>query len=301
MYRTEILYDKVQDQPLKYAICAPSYNRPNSAFMNWVKSKNFDVPRDNLFLFIRNTAEQIEMYKPLKEYVHLILLPKYVQDIGDTRKAIVLWGNKHSPDCLFLLDDRVDGVYWLSTVERPKGIFLDVDKRSSPKTAFQIWAMQHLEANMIATSITNKGFHWMPKRINFPIKPLNGSALACCIALSTHRMIEAGINYDSVSKVGAEDIYITHQMLIHRLPFCNLSDIIYNQVRPDNVGGNASVLPGLSREDRLLCYKKLFWENTLKVPWGTKHPGYYLLSNKTESNIIRIKYPYWRKFYEDTR
>lgn len=254
-------------------------------------------PKENLCMFIRNTPEQRELYKPLRDRVRLILLPDWVQDIGSTRKAIVLWGAKHSPDLIFMLDDRVNGLWWLNTVSRPGGVFLDADKRSSPKTAFQIWAYQTLSNSMAATSISNKGFHWMPNRVNSPIKPLNGGVLSVCIALCPGRLLEQGVNYGPIFDTGIEDTYIVHRILTEKLPFCNLSDIAFSQVKTNNVGGNASVQPDLTRADRLLVVKRLFWEKTLGIPWGTKHPGYYLVSTKVEPQQIRINYQYWRKYY----
>ncbi len=300
MYRSEKIYHQLKNESLKYLICVPSYNRPNSAFMRWVQDKNFDVPRENLCVFIRNTPEQIALYEPYKNIVRLILLPKEVTDLGGTREAIVIWGRKHSPELLFMLDDRVNGIWWLNIVQRPKGEFLDVDSRSTPKTAFQIWAYQHLSHNMVATSISNKGFHWMPDRINKPIKPLNGSGMNVCVALSPKKLIEADANYKPIDKVGVEDIFILHQLLTKRLPFCNLSDITYNQVKPESSGGNSTVMPGKTRDERLLVVKKLFWEKTLGLPWGTKHPGYYVVNSKSESNLIRVNYNYWRKRYANT-
>lgn len=300
MYRSEILYESIKDTPLLYSVCIPSYDKVDPAFFKWVSSPKFDIPRENLCVFIRNTPEQKKMYAHMKDRVRILLLPDWVQDIGDTRKAIVQWGAKHSPDLIYMLDDRVDGIWWLNTQKRPSGICLDVDERSTPKTAFQIWGEQHLSAGMVATSISNKGFHWMPDRINMPIKPLNGGGLFCCIAISPAILIKTEANYDSIRKTGVEDVFITYQLLTRRLPFCSLSDICYSQVKTTNVGGNASTMPGVSRNDRLLIWKKTFWESTLGIPWDQKHPGYYRVSTKTEPDQIRINYSYWRKYYDNS-
>ena len=301
MYRSETLYHVIKNTPLLYPICIPSYDKTDPAFFKWITSPKFDVPRENICVFIRNTPEQKRMYSHMKDRARILLLPDWVQDIGDTRKAIVQWGAKHSPELIYMLDDRVDGIWWLNVQKRPSGTYLDVDENSTPKTAFQIWAKQHLSAGMVATGISSKGFHWMPDHINMPIKPLNGGGLFYSIALSPASLIEHGANYDSIKKTGVEDVFIAHQLLTRQLPFCTLSDICYSQVKTTNIGGNASVMPGLSREDRLLVWKKLFWENTLGIPWGTKHPGYYRVSTKTEPDQIKINYRYWRGLYGYTK
>lgn len=300
MYRSEIIYKNTLSEPFPYAVCVPSYDRPNNAFIKWVSSPSFDVPRENLFMFIRNTEEQKLLYRPLKQFVRLILLPDWVTDIGDTRKAIIEWGSKHSPDILFMLDDRVKGLWYLSPIQRSSGVYLDPAKNSSPLGALKVWAYEHLTNNMVSTSISTKGFHWMSDRIGMPIKPLNGGVMACCVAHSPKRLLSEGVNYNTIAKFGIEDTYILHQLLTKKLPFCSLSDICFDQVPTNNQGGNASVSPGMTREDRLLIAKKLFWEKTLGIPWGTRHPGYYTVSTKVEPDQIRINYPFWRKYYADT-
>lgn len=298
MYRSEKIYNIIKDKPLDYPICVPSYNRPDNAFIKWVKNPHFDIPRDNLFVFIRNTEEQKKLYKPLASYVHLVCISENTRDLGDTREQIMNWAYEKGHELIFMLDDRINGIWWLNTKERNGETYLDVDKRSSPKTAFQIWAKQHMKKGMYATSISNKGFHWMPNRVNRPIEPLNSSGLSCCIALSPIKMIDAGVNYKAIEDVGVEDVYILWALLTHKLPFCNLSDIAYNQVSSNNKGGDADIYPGMSRVERLLKVKKIFWEKTLGLEWGEPHPGFKVVQTKNEPDIIRVNYPYWRKYYD---
>lgn len=301
MYRTEKLYNKIVDKELKYPVCVPSYSRPDNAFIRWVKSGKVDIPKDKLCMFIRDTDDQWEMYKPLSEYVTLVPIRPDTKDLGDTRQQIVEWAQENEHELIFMLDDRIKGVWWLNTVERNGVTYLDTDKRSTPKTAFQVWAEEHIRKGMIATSISNKGFHWMPDRVGRPIEPLNGSGLSCCIALSPMKMKEHDVNYKPIHEVGVEDVYIIYALMMKKLPFCNLSDITYDQVKPETAGGDAAVYQTTDRNARLLVIKKLFWEKTLGLEWGQKHPGFRVVQTKNESNIIRVNYPYWRKYYADTK
>lgn len=299
MYRTEKIYSHLGED-LKYPICVPSYGRPDNGFIKWVQSKNFDIPKDNLFMFVRKTEEQANMYKPLKKYVNIVYIDPDTKDAGDTRRQIVEWGYKKGHDLIFMPDDRVNGIWWLNTVERNGRTFLDVDKRSTPKTAFQIWAKEHLKKGMVATSISSKGFHWMENRVNKPIEPLNGgSGLFSCVALSPKPIIENDANYRPIEETGVEDVYITYALLTHRLPICNLSDICFSLCPYVDVGGNTGTFPNMDRNDRHLKVKKMFWEKTLGLEWGEKHPGFTVVQTKNEPDIIRVNYKYWRKYYND--
>lgn len=299
MYRTEALYDTLKDLPLEYPICVPSYGRPDNAFIKWVQKPGFDIPKECLFVFIRNTPEQKLLYKPLRKWVNLVLLPESTRDLGDTRMHIVNWGVKHKHKLLFMLDDRVNGIWWLNTVVRNGETYLDTDKRSTPSQAFKVWAYQHMRAGMFLTGIGNKGFHWMPNFIDAPIEPLNNGFPGVAVAVSPMEFAKNSVNYDAIERVGVEDLNILYQLLIRRLPFCMLHDICYNQVKPSETGGNSKVHPGLTRNERLIIVKKGFWEKTLKLPWGTPHPGFKIANHKNESNIIRINYPYWRRLYDN--
>ena len=298
MYRAEKIFTHLDDN-LDYPICVPSYSRPNNSFIKWVQSDKFDIPKDNLFMFIRKTDEQKEMYKPLKKYVNLICIKPDTRDLGDTRQQIVEWGYKNGHDLIFMLDDRVNGLWWLNTVDRNGRILLDIDKRSTPKTAFQIWGKEHMKKGMVATNVSSKGFHWMENRVNKPIEPLNGSRLSNCIALSPKQIIENDANYKAIADVGVEDVYIMYTLLMNKLPFCNLSDICFTLSKPETVGGDSAVYPNIDRNERLLRVKKLFWEKTLGLEWGEKHPGFTVVQTKNEPDIIRVNYKYWRKYYND--
>lgn len=300
MYRTRDRYEVLKDEPLKYPICVPSYNRPDNSFIQWIK-KNPGLSKENLYMFIRNTAEQRELYRPLSKWVNLVLIPANTKDIGDTRRHIVNWGVKHKHELLFMLDDRVNGVWWLEPVLRKGKIYLDTAKDSTPTQAFKLWADQHLSNGMLMTGIGSKGFHWMPKFIDAPIKPLNNGYPSVAVAVSPMEFVEHSINYSAIEEVGIEDVNILYQLLIHRLPFCMLHDICYNQVKPNGVGGNFKVYQGLTRNERLLETKKTFWEKVLKSSWGTQHPGFRVVNRSNESNVIFINYPYWREYYADSK
>lgn len=299
MYRTEEIFEEIKNEPLKYPICVPSYDRPNNPFIEWVKTSKFDIPKDNLFMFIRNTPEQKALYEPLNNLVNLVLISKDTKDVGDTRAQIVKWGQKHNHELLFMLDDTVKGVWWLTTIERKGQVFLDMSRVSTPKVAFQIWAEEHLRNKMIATSIGWKGFHWMPNRINLPIESLNGAALSGCIGISPMKWLEAGINYKPMEETGVEELYLAYQLLKNKLPFCLLADFCY-EVKTVAFGGNNSVAQNQNRFERLFKIQKDFWEKTLGLQWGEKHPGFRVVKGRSEPYNIRINYPYWRKYYEDT-
>lgn len=301
MYRTEKIYQRIKDTNLKYPICVPSYDRPNNFFIEWVKSNKFDIPKDNLYLFIRNTPEQIALYKHLRKLVNIVLISKDTIDLGDTRAQIVRWGQKHNHELLFMLDDTVKGIWWLSTVERKNQTYLDISKQSSPKTSFQIWAEEHIQNGMVASGISWKGFHWMPDRVNKSIEPLNnGTYLSNCIAISPMKWLEADINYKSIEEAGVEDIFIMYNLLIHRQPFCNMSDICF-EIKVDPRGGDNSVYPNQKRSERLLKVKKGFWKKTLGLEWGEKHPGFSIVKGRSEDEMIRTNLSYWRKYYANTK
>lgn len=298
MYRTEKIFLNRPDNFCPYPICVPSYNRPNNGFAKWAMSNKFDIDKSNVFMFIRDTPEQWKLYKPLKDYVTLVGISPDTKDVGETRQQIVEWGYKNGHDLIFMVDDRVNGVWWLNTVERGGRTFLDIDKQSTPATAFYIWGKEHIKKGMVATSISSKGFHWMENRVNKPITPLNGgSGLFSCIALSPKPIIEHNANYKSIMETGVEDVYITYALLTNKLPICNLSDICFSLCPYVDVGGNSSTFSNMERNDRHLKVKKLFWEKTLGLEWGEKHPGFTVVQTKNEPDIIRVNYRYWRKYY----
>lgn len=300
MYRSVELYRQLVNKPLKYPICIPSYDRPYSPFIKWVQKPVFDVPKENLFMFIRNTPEQIEMYKPLSKWVNLVLIPATTKDIGETRAHIMRWAVKKGHSLIFMLDDRVNGIWWLSPINRNGKQYMDVDEWSTPNQAFKIWAEQHKQAGMVMTGLSDKGFHWMPEHVNYPLVPLNQGVPSVCIALSPLELCKNGVEYHSIITHGVEDLGFVYQLLQKRLPFCKCTDICYSQAAPLSTGGNTSVHSGLTRNERLDILKKKFWETQLGIPWGTKHPGFRIIQRKKESNIIAVNLKYWREFYEHT-
>lgn len=297
MYRTEKLYEKLKDQPLKYPICVPTYGRPDNALIKWVQKPGWNIPKNKLLLFIRNTPEQRELYKPLQKYARIVLIPASTRDVGETRMYIINWAIKHQHKVIFMLDDRVNGIWWLTKTIRNGKLSLDVDKRSTPADTFKIWSYQHEKAGMVISGIADKGFHWMPDNINAPIVPLNSGCPSVCIALSPLKMRDYGINYRSSTDYGVEDLGIIYQLLEQGLPFGKCTDICYSQAAPSDHGGNTAVQPGMTRNERLDVLKKTFWERVLKLPWGTPHPGFKVVQRKNESNVIQLNRAYWRTVY----
>lgn len=302
MYRSMEVYNKVNDEPLKYPVCIPSYYRPNNPFIEWVQKPGFDVPKENLFMFIRNTPEQVEMYKHLRKWVNLVLIPATTKDLGETRACIVKWGAKHNHDVVFMLDDRINGLWWNTVVNRKGVDYLDTVKGCTPGQAFKVWGQEHLDAGLYLSGVSYKGFHWSSSFVNLPNEPLaRGGGPGGCVAFSPKKMLDAGINYKSNFQYGPEDLYILYQILINRLPYAMLTDICCGISNAQVTGGDSAVQPGLSRDERLLELKKTFWQNVLGIPWGTKHPGFRVRKSINEDNLVGINLPYWRKYYADTK
>lgn len=243
MYRAEILYNHI-DTLIKddeiYPICVPSYNRPNAPFLKFV---------DNLpvILFIRR--EQEELYKDYKDRCKIVLLDN-VEEIGQTRKAIVDWAIKHNISNIFMLGDDVTLLSFMMPGKSSQSdkefmkpyVTINNIPESPDKKVFKmwIWMLRHCSNKVTISGAGNRGDRW-----NLSYKDskasYNSSSVIQCVHLNIDNLKKYRINYTDTRIGGTEDYTLQYQIMAAGLYSCLFSDLVYRSPAVGNgTGGNSN-------------------------------------------------------------
>ena len=302
-YRTEIWYNEVKDTPLNTPLCIPSYNRPNAPVFNSKICKSLE--KDNLFVFIRDTKEQYDLYKNLENLCTLVPLPAYVKELGLTREAILQWGIAHKYNNLAMVDDRAKNLSTLvPALTRNGKLCLKPAPWSTPLITLKIWEkMQEIYNTTVSYGVFQEN-SWYPDNID--IQPtVSGFTEAVCVNLNDCKQFD--LHYKSVYEYGIEDYRFIWQTLVKGLPAFQFTDIAYKEIPPEkmvqNTGSGAANIDKystvVSRKERIEKILEIFVEKSLGKKWGDKLDGFRYTTLKDGQEELKFVWNrYWKPYYE---
>lgn len=290
MYRTLKWFNELKDTPLEFPICVPTYSRPISG-MTKVLEKCPELP---VVFFIRR--EQKDMYKHLCSKARIVLLDN-MENIGQTRYAIVEWAQNHGYDNIFMFDDRVNAVNFLAphttrsgrlTLAKPK-------ECKSMADGLRIWEHLVKQYDLAVSGASHSGFSWSPSYIDAaPFR--NRKECQIAIHLNVKKLKLANVQYRDCKECGSEDAALSFDAMTAGLRYLVFTDLEYNNIPSSNKnGGGIQETEGNNdRIERFDNFNRLFMKNVC----GEGHPG--ISTRKAEGGVhyIKFNWSYWKGIEE---
>lgn len=193
---------------MKPVVLIPSYNRPNSRIFEKLKSIGLEV-----YVFVRK--EQYTLYREsLPPEMNLIKLSN-VNDIGQTRNAMVRWAKSKRIEWAFMLDDDIQKVERLS--KKPDGSGWNSTRilqgsKTPPvidEDALKLWYKLAKKYKISLSSPNHRAYDRTSHGRNIRI---NKSAIIQCCLINISDAVSVG-NYKSIDITGNEDYYLQYKLM----------------------------------------------------------------------------------------
>lgn len=177
-----------------YAVCIPTYKRNYPLSLELAKQKDVDI-----HYFVRQDDYDAGYYNhfySLSNRIQLHTLPLHVQELGETRQAILQYCIDNDIDYCIMLDD---GVYKLGKSNKRMKKFIEsiIDKFENGYGA------------TVAGSFVKRGYE-LPNGQRHKIKrhikcDYFGNVPTQAIIIHVKRCVKVGLEYKSIKTVGFED------------------------------------------------------------------------------------------------
>lgn len=295
MYRSQKLYNQVKNADFKiYPICVPSYNRPDPAIL-----KSLDTyPELPIILFIRNTAEQKKLYKHWRGKCKIVLLDN-VNDLGETRAAIVNWCIEHKISNIFMLDDDINELDYLYPHRTKNGnICMRAARQNTGRVyrginpfVFRMWQkmIESCDKRLTISVPAYRPDSWHMKNADADVM-YNHGACSQCIHLNIKNLYKTGINYSCNAEYGVEDYVLQFRVMTAGLLTCTFTDLMYGCPAINSHPGGCENANGYTDpNERYEVYIQKFIKNVC----GENHPGITIKTAKSGVRSIKFKWDYW--------
>lgn len=218
----------------KIPIVIPSYNRLNAPALKWAN----DISNQSLTVYCFVRSYQLDEYK--KRYPKVKFIPLHdVNNIGETRKAIMEWCLDNGIYKAFQLDDDVTGVDYMyphtntsgKTYMRQSHLNEGRSLHGVEPIAFAVWENQikRIEKKHDVTvalgSIPMRGFSWVMREENYR---LNSDIPIQCVYINYKALNDSNVHYHSSDEVGWEDLAIAAQAIKSGLACAHIYGITYS-------------------------------------------------------------------------
>lgn len=292
LYRAELLYNSVdnliQDNEV-FPICVPSYSRPDAPFLRYVN----ELP---VILFIRK--EQKSMYKAYQGKCKIVELEE-VEEIGQTRKAIVDWATNEGYKDIFMVDDDISHLSFLlpskstksdkdfmrmySTINNiPEAIDLKVFK-------MWVWLIRRCSDKLTISGAGAKSDWWNIQYKNSQAVYNSGSTIQC-IHLNLENLKKYDINYIDTRVGGTEDYSLQYQVMAAGLYTTIFKDLVFRVPSVGSgKGGNVSDVELVQKYQKFI---QLFQDNVL-LNKDTSKVG--IKTSKGGIPSIKFNWARWRE------
>lgn len=202
-------------------VFVPSYQRPDAVFLK--RSVLYKFP---LYVFIRK--EEKSKYEWLKHRPETTLvLLKNVKNIGETRRAMFNYAVKKGIDRVFMIDDdvsRLDISVWDEEREVVRASGTVKGKPEDWKKALTKWETEWENEALFGASY--RPFSWSMKKEVFGGK--SRAQLQQAVGVNIALLSSAGLNYQSNSVVGNEDLFLQLECYQHGLECLKTSMVQYD-------------------------------------------------------------------------
>lgn len=208
-------------------VFVPSYHRPKATFL--VRSLDYEFP---MYVFIRR--EDFLDYDYLyyeRSNVKLVILPEWVSNIGETRRAMFKYAVNKGIRKVFMIDDdvsRLDLSIWDPEKEAVRASGTVNHKRENFDVVFNHWefAWRKYSPRAAMFGASYRPFAWSMKKEQINDTPR--AQLQQCVGINIEEIHEAGLNYQSNTVVGNEDLFL--QLECYK---AGLECVKYNEVQYD--------------------------------------------------------------------
>lgn len=203
-------------------VFVPSYGRPYAKFLLRAMEQKF-----LLYVFVRK--EEREAYSWIKERpdTHLVVLLSRVSNIGETRRAMFNYAVCKGLDKIIMLDDDVTRLD-LSMVDPVTG---KVKASGNVTGHVENWGKvikrwEQLWTDEAMFGAAYRPFAWSMTE-NEILKTKRGQ-LQQAVGINVKRIHDAGLNYQSNTVVGNEDLYLQLECYINGLDCVRTNAIQYD-------------------------------------------------------------------------
>lgn len=292
MYRSEELYqkiDKMIPNDKIYPVCIPSYSRPNAKLLHLIK--NEDIP---VILFIRK--EQYNIYKEYEGVFKIVKLNN-VNNIGQTRNAIIRYCIKNKIPKIFMLDDDInlcDFTLPSLTSGGKKAMRPYCTHTGGSYTVkpyfFKMWMYYLKEADpKVAISSAGGKSDWWNIRYANQAPVYNSSSTIQCVFINVKLLHKHGINYMDSEVCGIEDYALQYHCMKAGLYTYVVKDLVYDSPTMGSNEGGCDYSSGMV--ETMTKRMELFMKNVIKDE-DKKH----ITTKITKSGIpsVRFNWNYWR-------
>lgn len=297
MYRSQKLYKEVKNEDFEiFPICVPSYNRPDPAILKSLET----YPELPIVLFIRNTKEQKALYKKWRNKCKIVLLDD-VENIGQTRAAIVNWCVENKISNIFMMDDDIDELDFLYPHETKNGTVCMRAARQNMGRAYKgvnpftlrMW-IRMLESSRTDLTISSPAYRpdsWHMKNKDADIE-YNSGACIQCIHLNIKNLHKNRLNYRDTEECGNEDYALQFDVMSSGLTTCVFHDLMYGCPAVGSRPGGCENASGISDvKKRYEKYVRLFLKNVS----GENHPGIKVKNTRSSAiSSIKFDWKYWK-------
>lgn len=297
MYRSQKLYKEVKNADFEiFPICVPSYNRPDPVILKSLET----YPELPFILFIRNTKEQKKLYKHWRGKCKIVLLDD-VNDLGETRAAIVNWCVENKIPQVFMMDDDIDELDFLYPHETRNGTVCMRAARQNMGRAYKgvnpftlrMWMrwIQSSDKKLTLSTPLYRPDSWHMKNENAPIV-YNSGACSQCIHVNIKNLYKSQLNYASTADNGVEDYALQFKVMTAGLLTTVFTDLMYNCPAINSHPGGCENANGYSDpNERYKMYAEKFIQNVS----GKNHPGITVKIARSGVPSIKFNWKYWRK------
>lgn len=302
MYRTQKLAEKINSLISTdeiFPICIASYKRPDATLLKLLHKKK----KLNVILFIR--TEEYEDYASRYGDKFKIVRLKNVDNVGDTRRAILRWLWKHEIDECFLWDDDIcelDFVYPSYTsggnlAMRPNHVEAG-GKTDIYIKAIKMWIfmLRKCKKPVALSAPLYRPYSWHMKNSELPPIKYNCRDCIQCVYLNTKLLKEYGICYRDEREVGPCDLALQFEIMTAGLYTVAFTDLMYGcPPMGEGVGGcNASEYEILFDNKSKVMKDRVrrFFKN---VPPTPDHKGLRVKNMKNGWKSVAFNWKYWKE------
>lgn len=297
MYRSQKLYKEVKNEDFDiFPICVPSYNRPDPVILRALD----EYPELPFILFIRNTKEQKTLYKHWRGRCRIVLLDD-VENIGQTRRAIVDWCIQNRIPSIFMMDDDIDELDFLYPHETNNGnVCMRAARQNMGRPykgvnpfTLRMW-MRMIQSSRTDLTISSPAYRpdsWQMKNADADLV-YNGGSCIQCIHLNIKNLHRNGVNYRDTEECGNEDYALQFDVMTAGLTTCVFRDLMYGCPAVGSKPGGCENASGIADvKERYNRYIKLFLKNVS----GKDHPGIKVKNTRSSAlNSIKFNWKYWK-------
>ena len=206
-------------------VFVPSYHRPKATFLG--RSLDYGFP---MYVFVRKEDVLNYEYLMVRPNTTLVTLPRKVSNIGETRRAMIKYAVKHGIPKVFMIDDdvsRLDFSVWDPDKETVRASGTVNHKREDFTRVLKYWEKEWETYDHCAMlGLSYRPFSWSMKR--YQINMAQRAQLQQCVGVNVELIHEAGLNYQSNSIVGNEDLFLQLECYQEGLECLKINSLQYD-------------------------------------------------------------------------